>query len=68
LLALAGLTIGFLVDDEGVVAALGVTGDPPSERGGIRSFTASRPRASSNDMILWLAEKPCSAVNHIFYY
>lgn len=43
------------------LAALGVTGDPPSDLGGMRSLIASKPRASSNDIILWLAENPCRA-------
>lgn len=32
-----------------------------SFRGGIRSFIASRPFASANDVILWFGEKPWSA-------
>lgn len=32
-----------------------------SLRGGMRSFIASRPFASANDVILWLGEKPCRA-------
>uniref|UniRef100_A0A182J1E9 Uncharacterized protein n=1 Tax=Anopheles atroparvus TaxID=41427 RepID=A0A182J1E9_ANOAO len=33
-----------------------------SRRGGIRSLIASRPFASANEVILWLGEKPCSAL------
>ena len=31
--------------------------------GGIRSFIASKPLASANDVILWLGEKPAIAEN-----
>lgn len=33
-----------------------------SLRGGILSLIASRPFASANEVILWLGEKPCSAI------
>ena len=54
-------------------AAIGDTGDTLDEldeacngggaslRGGIRSFMASKPLASSNDLIWWVGENPCKA-------
>jgi hypothetical protein len=36
-----------------------------SLRGGIRSLMASKPLASANEAILWLGEKPWSAVGNI---
>lgn len=38
------------------------SGGGPSLRGGMRSLIASSPFASSNDVILWVGEKPCRAV------
>lgn len=38
-----------------------------SLRGGILSLIASRPFASANEVILWLGEKPCSAIIPIRY-
>lgn len=34
-----------------------------SFRGGMRSFMASNPLASANDVILWFGEKPAIAAN-----
>ena len=36
-------------------------GGASSLRGGMRSLMASRPLASSNEVILWVGEKPCRA-------
>jgi hypothetical protein len=40
---------------------VGEEGEPPSFLGGILSFTASKPRASSKDIIKWSPENPWRA-------
>ena len=47
------------LDEEGDACKGGGWG--ASLRGGIRSLIASRPLASSNEVILWLGENPCRA-------
>lgn len=60
--AAAAAARGLEHDDGDEAAELAAcSGGGPSLRGGMRSLIASRPFASSNDVILWVGEKPCSA-------
>ena len=49
--------------DDGVLDAGTLRGGGASFLGGMRSLMASRPLASSNEVILWVGENPCKAAN-----